>query len=108
MAGKITTTQEALIYDPDSLSADTSKRENNIKIFQEMITREEEAIHNFEYIISQIDPNHKDVDIINGNIEKIKLNIKTFKNAILEEKSQIEKDLEMIRLIRKSKNKKNN
>lgn len=99
------TKQEALQYDPEALSTDTTRRENNIKIFEDMILKENQAISNDEYILTQIDPTHKDVAIINNNIKKIKLNIKTFSEAILEERRQIERDLEMIKIIKKgSKN----
>ena len=102
MAGKIITKQEALQYNADSLLADTHKRENNINIFKETINKEYEAISLDEHMISSIDPDHPDVIALKNLIAKKKINIKTFEDAIKEEEIQIERDLEMIKLINKN------
>lgn len=108
MAGSPVTRQEALQYDAQALRADTDKRKHNIEIFEDTLKKEQAAIDNYAYIITQIDPTHPDVKTLEGNIEKIKLNIKTFKDAIAEENKQIEKDEEMITVIQKSKDKDQN
>lgn len=99
MAGSPVTRQEALQYDAAALRADTDKRKSNIKIFEETIDAEQKAIDQNNYIISQIDPNHADVEILEQNTKKRKINIKTFKDAINEENNQIERDLKMIKII---------
>lgn len=99
MAGTFVTRQEALQYDPQALAADCEKRKNNIKIFEDTIGKEQKAIEQDTYIISQIDPDHPDVERLRQNIKKIKRNIETFKNAIVQENEQIERDLEMIEII---------
>lgn len=100
MAGSTITKQEALQYNADSLEADTHKRENNIHIFRDTISKEYEAIAQDEHMISSIDPNHPDVVALRNLIAKKKLNIQTFENAIKDEEEQILRDREMIKLIR--------
>ncbi len=100
MAGqKPVTKEEALQYDRGALAADTQRRKNNIKIFEDTIGKEQAAIENNRYMISQIDPEHPDVKKLEENIKKMKVNIKTFEDAIAEENRQIERDLEMIKII---------
>jgi len=50
-------------------------------------------------MISMIDPNHADVKALKNNIDKIRLNIQTFEDAILEEKNQINRNDQMIDMI---------
>lgn len=99
MAGQPVTREEALQYDHDSLVADIDKRKNNIKIFEDTILKEKEAIDQNGYMISKIDPSHPDVKVLSENIEKMKTNIKTFEDAMINENQQIERDNQMIALI---------
>ncbi len=101
MAGTIQkpTLEEALQYDHDSLMADTKKRENNIKIFEDAIEKELQAMDQNKYMISQIDPTHDDVKKLKEVIKKMNDNISTFDEAIQQEKQLIKRDLEMIELI---------
>ncbi len=102
MAGttnKPITREEALQYDADSLRMDTEKRMNNIKIFENTINAENEAVKQEQYMISQIDPLHPDVKKLQDAIEKRGINIKTFEEAINNENEQINRDNEMIKII---------
>ena len=96
---KPVTKQEAFQYDPVALNADTDKRRNNIKIFEDTITKEKQAIERDLYIISQIDEKHPDVAKLKETIQKIKTNLKTFEEAIQNEKEEIKRDLDMIAII---------
>ncbi len=102
MAGSTITKQEALQYNADSLEADTHKRENNIQIFRDTISKENEAIALDEHMIASIDPAHPDVVALRNLIDKKKLNIKTFEDAIRDEENQIERDKRMIEIINKN------
>lgn len=102
MAGKAVTRKEALQYDPLALRQDTEKRKNNIKIFEDAISKEKESIERNLYIISQIDPKHPDVKTLEETIEKMKTNIKTFEEAIARENEEVERDLEMIEILEKN------
>lgn len=93
------TREEALQYDADALRANIEKRKNNIRIFEDTIVKERDAVKQDEYMISMIDPNHADVKALKNNIDKIKLNIQTFEDAILEEKNQIDRNDQMIDMI---------
>lgn len=99
----MTTKQEALQYDSDALHVDYDKRRSNIKIFEDTIRKEQAAIKQNRYIISQIDPRHPDVTKLRENIAKMKRNINTFEEAIQQEKDAIEKDHQMIAIIKKVK-----
>lgn len=99
MAGQSVTRQEALQYDAGALRADTEKRRNNIKIFEDTIKVEKEGVDRERYMVSQIDPEHPDVKKLEENIEKRKINVKTFEEAIKKENEEIERDLEMIGII---------
>lgn len=100
MADQPITPEEALQYDPDALLLDCEKRKNNIRIFESTIASELRAINENKYMIAQIDPNHPDAKKLAENTEKMKLNIKTFEDAIMKENEEIERDTEMIQLIK--------
>ncbi len=80
-------------FDPDALKKSAQRHKNNIQIFRGTIKKEQAFIDHFEYVISQINPDHPDVKMLEQNIKKIKNNILTFEKAISDEKDLIEKEL---------------
>lgn len=80
-------------FDPDALKKSAQRHKNNIQIFTDTIKKEQAFIDHFEYVISQINPDHPDVKKLKLNIRKIKDNILTFKKAIRDERDLIKKEL---------------
>jgi len=80
-------------FDPDALKKSAQRHKNNIQIFTDTIKKEQAFIDHFEYVISQINPDHPDVKKLKLNIRKIKDNILTFKKAVRDERDLIKKEL---------------
>lgn len=99
----LVTSGESLQYDPAALTAGIEKKRKNIKIFEEVITKEQAAIDWNLYVISSIDHKHPDVAKLQELIKKKKDNIKVFREAIGEEEKEIERNRRMIALIQNQK-----
>lgn len=82
-------------FDSQALKRSAKRREKNILAFVDVIKKEQAFIEHFRYVITQIVPSHPDVKKLHSIIKKKEANIKTFKQAIKDERIQIKYELKL-------------
>lgn len=86
-------------YDPRALKLSAKRRSKNILIFKETIKKEQAFIKQFQYIITQIDPDDPDIKKLRSTIKKKLENIKIFKQAVKDERILMRQELELSKRI---------